>query len=100
MRQKQKENETRKRKLTTELEESKRGKEETSEREALLKAHATATEEKQALAVELLRYSDCDPEVIKLKQNESNVAKDAANRWTGKRRLKISAILLQCHSLQ
>ena len=71
------------RQLSTELEVSKRGKEDSSERDALLEAHAAALREKQELAAELLRYSDCDPEVMKTKQKESDVAREAANRWTG-----------------
>ena len=40
--------------------------------------------ERAELQKELERYRECDPEVIDAMKEEIKVAKEAANRWTGK----------------
>ena len=40
--------------------------------------------ERAELQKELERYRECDPEVIDAMKEETKVAKEAANRWTGK----------------
>ncbi len=39
---------------------------------------------KADLIAQLDKYSDCDPSVIEKLKADANVAKAAANRWTGK----------------
>ena len=39
--------------------------------------------ERAELQKELERYRECDPEVIDAMKEETKVAKEAANRWTG-----------------
>ena len=40
--------------------------------------------EHERLSADLQRYHDCDPEVMEQMKQETLVAKEAANRWTGK----------------
>lgn len=39
--------------------------------------------ETSKLESELEKYRECDPEVIEAVKQETKVAKEAANRWTG-----------------
>jgi hypothetical protein len=43
--------------------------------------------ELQTLQTELNKYRECDPEVMEKMKEETAVAKDAVNRWTGKGRI-------------
>ena len=45
---------------------------------------STGQAEKKELETELERYKECDPEVIEEMKKETKMAKEAANRWTGK----------------
>ena len=40
--------------------------------------------EKKALECELEKYKECDPDVMEQMKTELVIAKDAANRWTGR----------------
>lgn len=40
--------------------------------------------EKESIQMELEKYKESDPEVLKKIGKEANEAKEAANRWTGK----------------
>lgn len=40
--------------------------------------------EKEALVADVERYKECDPEVMEMMKKEIVIARDAANRWTGK----------------
>ena len=53
-------------------------------RTAILAQLSAAQAEKRELEAELARYRECDPEVIDEMKKEIKVAKEAANRWTGK----------------
>ena len=50
----------------------------------MLHSLARKEKEKQALSTELERYKVCDPQVLKEISQQTKVAVDAANRWTGK----------------
>lgn len=52
------------------------------ERNEVLLKLTKLKEENKSLKVELQRYEDCDPEVIKEVQIKSSEALDSANRWT------------------
>jgi len=39
--------------------------------------------DKKKLLEELDRHKDCDPEVMEQMKEETSVAREAANRWTG-----------------
>jgi len=64
------------------LQQAKKGKENSDERNEVLLKLTKLKEENKSLKVELQRYQDCDPEVIKEVQIKSNEALDSANRWT------------------
>ena len=40
--------------------------------------------ELHVLKTELEKYRECDPEVMEKMKEETQTAKEAANRWTGK----------------
>lgn len=52
-------------------------------RESILLQLAQKEEELAQLNSELQKYRECDPEVMQEMKEETVVAKDAANRWTG-----------------
>ncbi|KAH3889991.1 meiotic nuclear division protein 1 homolog [Dreissena polymorpha] len=58
------------------------GKEQTDDRTELLTQLSDAQSEKSRLEKELERYRECDPEVIAEVKQQTQVAKEAANRWT------------------
>jgi len=64
------------------LQQAKKGKENSDERNEVLLKLTKLKEENKSLKVELQSYQDCDPEVIKEVQIKSNEALDSANRWT------------------
>jgi hypothetical protein len=39
--------------------------------------------EKTQMEAELERYRECDPDVIEELKQETKIAKEAGNRWTG-----------------
>lgn len=49
-------------------------------------------EELHQLEAELEKYRECDPEVVAQMREESKVAKEAANRWTGEVKLILKVI--------
>ena len=49
------------------------------------------------LCAELEKYRECDPEVMQQMKNETVVAKEAANRWTGAFLVKCDPHLNQKH---
>lgn len=53
------------------------------DRTELLTQLSNAQTEKSRLETELERYRECDPEVIAEVKQQTQVAKEAANRWTG-----------------
>lgn len=53
------------------------------ERSEVLSKLRKREEEKKQLLAELERYKECDPEVLEEMKQETKVAKEAANRWTG-----------------
>ena len=61
------------------------------ERDQLLRDLAGRKQRKEKLLVELEKYKACDPEVMELMKQQTLMAKEAANRWTG------NMILLLCH---
>ncbi|XP_042726523.1 meiotic nuclear division protein 1 homolog [Lagopus leucura] len=64
------------------IEKSKIGRENTAEREALVKELAALRQEKEQLRAEIEKYRECDPDVVEEMRQTSKVAKEAANRWT------------------
>lgn len=50
----------------------------------MLKDLSAAQAEKKNLRAELEKYKECDPEVMESMKKEIVIARDAANRWTGK----------------
>ena len=76
--------ETKKSHLSQKIAEAQVGREESSERTELLKMLAEKREQKKRLEAELEKYKACDPERMKELQTEATVAKEAANRWTGR----------------
>ena len=40
-------------------------------------------EEKSQLQTEIVKYRECDPEVVEGVRKQGDMSKDAANRWTG-----------------
>ncbi|XP_048797610.1 meiotic nuclear division protein 1 homolog isoform X2 [Lagopus muta] len=64
------------------IEKSKIGRENTAEREALVKELAALRQEKEQLKAEIEKYRECDPDVVEEMRQTSKVAKEAANRWT------------------
>ncbi|XP_033747912.1 meiotic nuclear division protein 1 homolog isoform X1 [Pecten maximus] len=68
--------------LTTSVSKAKVGKEDNEDRSELLAALAERREEKSRLMSELELYRECDPEVLQEVQNQTTVAREAANRWT------------------
>uniref|UniRef100_A0A0B6Z7W0 Meiotic nuclear division protein 1 homolog n=1 Tax=Arion vulgaris TaxID=1028688 RepID=A0A0B6Z7W0_9EUPU len=61
---------------------AKLGKEKSDEREEVLEELNKRRLEREEILKELEKYKDSDPEVLKQINEESNTAKDAANRWT------------------
>lgn len=53
-------------------------------RDELLKELSIKQEEKKTLQTELEKYKECDPEVMEQMKKEAIIAREAANRWTGK----------------
>lgn len=52
-------------------------------RSSILSRLSEVQTQKSQLEAELERYRECDPEVIEEVRQETVVAKEAANRWTG-----------------
>ncbi|XP_078494851.1 meiotic nuclear division protein 1 homolog [Ciona intestinalis] len=51
-------------------------------REELLQELAKLEKEKANLQVEIAKYKECDPEVVNAITDETQIAKESANRWT------------------
>ncbi|XP_035676057.1 meiotic nuclear division protein 1 homolog [Branchiostoma floridae] len=73
----------RKRKATDEsISKAKVGREDSESREKILKELKEKKIQCEKLTVQIEHYKECDPEVLEAKRQETQVAKDAANRWT------------------
>ncbi|XP_078595274.1 meiotic nuclear division protein 1 homolog [Branchiostoma floridae x Branchiostoma japonicum] len=73
----------RKRKATDEsISKAKVGREDSESREKILKELKEKKTQCEKLTVQIEHYKECDPEVLEAKWQETQVAKDAANRWT------------------
>ncbi|XP_021249809.1 meiotic nuclear division protein 1 homolog isoform X3 [Numida meleagris] len=68
--------------LQKSIEKLKIGREDTAERGALMKELAALRQKKEQLKAEIEKYRECDPDVVEEMRQTSNVAKEAANRWT------------------
>ncbi|KAF9111650.1 Meiotic nuclear division protein 1 [Mortierella sp. AM989] len=60
------------------------GREDNDQRQELMAKLLEAEAEDRALQQELQKYSDSDPTLLEGQKKYSKIAKDAANRWTGK----------------
>ncbi|KAF9344611.1 Meiotic nuclear division protein 1 [Mortierella sp. AD094] len=73
-------------KANTELEASIKkassGREDSDQRQELMEKLLEAEAEDRRLQQELKKYSDSDPTLLEGQKKYSNIAKDAANRWT------------------
>ncbi|XP_065893128.1 meiotic nuclear division protein 1 homolog [Dysidea avara] len=58
------------------------GREDSTDRLAMLTKLEDVTSRRQQLSTELEKYKNCDPERLKEIRKETTVAMDAANRWT------------------
>uniref|UniRef100_A0A0A9XLK5 Meiotic nuclear division protein 1 homolog n=1 Tax=Lygus hesperus TaxID=30085 RepID=A0A0A9XLK5_LYGHE len=58
------------------------GREDNEEREKLLEQNDKLSKERDRLQIEIKKYCGHDPEVYRKKENEIEIAKEAANRWT------------------
>ncbi|XP_069682875.1 meiotic nuclear division protein 1 homolog [Periplaneta americana] len=58
------------------------GREPTEERTQILEKVAKLKSEEELLLKEIQKYKDSDPEVMEKMKNQTQVAKEAANRWT------------------
>ncbi|KAI8504161.1 Meiotic nuclear division protein 1 [Branchiostoma belcheri] len=56
--------------------------EDSESREKILQELKEKKSQCEKLTVQIEHYRECDPEVLQAKQQETQVAKDAANRWT------------------
>uniref|UniRef100_A0A914XEW6 Meiotic nuclear division protein 1 homolog n=1 Tax=Plectus sambesii TaxID=2011161 RepID=A0A914XEW6_9BILA len=65
-----------------EMTEAAKGKEESAEREELLKKVLSLETRKTELLTELEKHSEFDPVVVEKMRKEAEIAKTAANRWT------------------
>ncbi|KAM7112142.1 meiotic nuclear division protein 1 homolog isoform 3-T5 [Ciconia maguari] len=81
--------------LQKSIEKSKIGREDTTERAALIEELATLRQKKEQLKAEIDKYRECDPDVVEEMRGETRrdcmdkgqgqtnkIAKEAANRWT------------------
>jgi len=64
------------------IEAAKTGREDTSERRALLEEYEALRSKRARLAEEIKLYADQDPEILDAIQDDTKIAFDAANRWT------------------
>ncbi|XP_021373110.1 meiotic nuclear division protein 1 homolog isoform X1 [Mizuhopecten yessoensis] len=74
--------ESKKKALTESVLRAKVGKEDNDDRSELLAELVVKKDEKSRLMSELDLYRECDPDVLQEVQNQTVVAKEAANRWT------------------
>ncbi|XP_072719185.1 meiotic nuclear division protein 1 homolog isoform X4 [Ciconia boyciana] len=81
--------------LQKSIEKSKIGREDTTERAALIEELAALRQKKEQLKAEIDKYRECDPDVVEEMRGETRrdcmdkgqgqtnkIAKEAANRWT------------------
>ncbi|KAK2723720.1 meiotic nuclear division protein 1 homolog [Artemia franciscana] len=64
------------------IQKSQAGREECSERVSILEALAERNGELKNIQEEIKKYRDCDPEALEETRKMTQVAKEAANRWT------------------
>ncbi|KFM62734.1 Meiotic nuclear division protein 1-like protein, partial [Stegodyphus mimosarum] len=69
-------------KLDKQVAESQCGREDSEERTKVLKDLAESTELVKRLKIQIEKYKDCDPDVLKEVRKQIDIAKEAANRWT------------------
>uniref|UniRef100_A0A8D1G420 Mnd1 HTH domain-containing protein n=1 Tax=Sus scrofa TaxID=9823 RepID=A0A8D1G420_PIG len=70
--------------LQKSIEKAKIGRHETEERTMLAKELSSLRDQKEQLKAEVEKYKECDPQVVEEMRQANKVAKEAANRWTGK----------------
>ncbi|KAF7223489.1 meiotic nuclear division protein 1 homolog isoform X1 [Nothobranchius furzeri] len=68
--------------LEKSVDKAKVGRQDTKERNSLMKELQALREERTQLQAELEKYRDCDPEVIEQIRKSNGVAKEAVSRWT------------------
>uniref|UniRef100_A0A1A8QFY7 Meiotic nuclear division protein 1 homolog n=2 Tax=Nothobranchius rachovii TaxID=451742 RepID=A0A1A8QFY7_9TELE len=68
--------------LEKSVDKAKVGRQDTKERNSLMKELQALREERTQLQAELEKYRDCDPEVIQQIRKSNGVAKEAVSRWT------------------
>ncbi|XP_022068196.2 meiotic nuclear division protein 1 homolog [Acanthochromis polyacanthus] len=64
------------------IERAKVGRQDTKERNSLLKELGALREERTQLQAELEKYRECDPEVVEEMRKSNVIAKEAVSRWT------------------
>ncbi|XP_036089461.1 meiotic nuclear division protein 1 homolog isoform X1 [Rousettus aegyptiacus] len=69
--------------LQKSIEKAKIGRHETEERTMLAKELSSLREQREQLKTEVEKYKECDPQVVEEIRQANEVAKEAANRWTG-----------------
>ncbi|XP_067010682.1 meiotic nuclear division protein 1 homolog [Anabrus simplex] len=69
-------------KVQASLETAKDGREDTKERSEVLESISKLKLEEEKLVKEIQKYQDSDPEVLEQMQKQTQIAKDAINRWT------------------
>ena len=73
---------SKRRNLESQLKSAKLGKDDTQERGEILSKLSQNQEKLKEVEKELLRYRECDPEVMEQMKEDTQISKDAANRWT------------------
>ncbi|XP_059951259.1 meiotic nuclear division protein 1 homolog isoform X2 [Mesoplodon densirostris] len=69
--------------LQKSIEKAKIGRHETEERTLLAKELSSLRDQREQLKAEVEKYKECDPQVVEEIRQANEVAKEAANRWTG-----------------
>uniref|UniRef100_A0A4W2DVJ8 Tripartite motif containing 2 n=1 Tax=Bos indicus x Bos taurus TaxID=30522 RepID=A0A4W2DVJ8_BOBOX len=69
--------------LQKSIEKAKVGRHETEERTMLAKELSSLRDQREQLKAEVEKYRECDPQVVEEIRQANQVAKEAANRWTG-----------------
>ncbi|XP_073661585.1 meiotic nuclear division protein 1 homolog isoform X1 [Tursiops truncatus] len=69
--------------LQKSIEKARIGRHETEERTLLAKELSSLRDQREQLKAEVEKYKECDPQVVEEIRQANEVAKEAANRWTG-----------------
>ncbi|ERE92550.1 putative meiotic nuclear division protein 1 like protein [Cricetulus griseus] len=70
--------------LQKSIEKARIGRQETEERAMLTKELSSFRDQREQLKAEVEKYRECDPQVVEEIRKANIVAKEAANRWTGR----------------